>query len=143
MGIFDVKENIKREFTVGDVYDVDVVDLGMSGTLDDNARLVFKGYSLDEVLGEMKQTKLKTFERFFKKPTWIWISDFKFITLTGWRLKRWLGKWVKKRYITDPDNLRTDVLGAIKGVYVYNGEIIEWATEACFWFRFCKKEADF
>jgi len=140
MSVFDIKENIKYPIdTVGYWYHLDVVNLGMTGTLESNAVKVFKGYTLDEVLNEMKQTKLKRFNKFFEKPTWVWVGDFKFITLTGIRLRRWLKKWVKKQYLADVDYFRVDTIADVKGVYIDNGEVIEWATGACFWIRFIEK----
>ena len=140
MSVFDIKENIKYPIdTVGYTYDVDVWNLGMTGTFEDNAKKVFKGYTLDEVVEEMKKTKLKQFEKFFGKPTWVWIGAFKIITLTGWRLKRWLKKWVKHQYISDVDDLSTEIREGVKGVFIYNGEVIEWATGANFWIRFTPK----
>ena len=140
MSVFDIKENIQYPIdTVGFNYELDVVNLGMTGTLESNAVKVFKGYTLDEVLNEMKQTKLKRFNKFFGKPTWIWVGDFKVITLTGIRLKRWLKKWVKRQYLNDVDFFHTDTIADVKGVYIDNGEVIEYSAGASFWIRFIEK----
>lgn len=64
MGVFDTETNIKKEFTVGDFYTLDIVNLGMSGSLEEEAKKMFK-VGLNEMKQELKNTPLKKFERLF------------------------------------------------------------------------------
>ena len=152
MGVFDTKENIKKKFTVGDFYTLDIVNLGMSGSLEEEAKKMFK-VSLDDMRRELKNTPLKKFERlFFKFKT----RRFKnlngyyvYINLEGIRtlmLKWFLRKWVKKEYRSGYNNPYCDShirhredTRSTRYIHIYNGEVIEWATGANMMFVFRPK----
>ncbi len=148
MGVFDTQTNIKRNFIVGDFYEIVVSNGGMTGSLDDNAKKVFKpGVTLDDVIREMLNTPLKDFDKLFTHPLekWIYINGdgFRFNWIGMWRLKKFLRRWIKKEYIAgynkpscERDEIHTKSYAIIT---VYNGEVIESATGACFWFFFKRK----
>ena len=145
MGIFDIEENIKKDPTVGDFYNITISNLGMTGSLEENAEKVFKGFTLDEVREGIKNAPIKEFDKLFIYPTGKWINlpngdGFHIVWIGGWRLRRFLKKWVKKQYITDVDDLHWDIRpNGNRFIQIYNGEVIEMATGAGFGFWFEKK----
>ena len=151
MGVFDTKENIKKEFTVGDFYTLDIVNLGMSGSLEEEAKKMFK-VGLNEMRQELKNTPLKKFERlFFEFKT----RQFKnlngyyvYIDLEDIRtlmLKWFLRKWVKKKYRSGYNKPRCDSRKyqeddkPTRYIHIYNGEVIEYAIGANMMFLFRPK----
>jgi len=144
MGVFDVKENIKKGFTVGDFYTLEVVNLGMSKSIEDEAVKMFK-VPFDQMKSELLATPLKKFERLFflftpKKVKnlvdgyYIYI-DFEEVRV--WMLKRFLRKWVKRQYRSGynkpycESNIRYQgETKSTKYIYIYNGEVIEWSSGA-------------
>lgn len=152
MGVFDTKENIKKVFTVRDFYTLDVVNLGMSGSLEEEAKKMFK-VSLDDMIRELKNTPLKKFERLFfefktkrfKNPNGYYV----YIDLENIRtlmLKWFLRKWVKKKYRSEYNSPHCEShirhLGddrPTRYIHIYNGEVIEWATGANMMFVFRPK----
>ena len=151
MGVFDTQTNIKRDFIVGDFYEITVSNGGMTGTLEDNVKKVFKpGLTLDDVTEGMLNTPLKDFDKLFSHPLekWIYINGdgFQFDWIGMWRLKRFLKKWVKKEYITGYNKPYCEKLGkryvsdtGTPIITIYNGEPIEYSSAACFWFFFKRK----
>ncbi len=110
MSVFDINENIKKEFTVGDFYVLDIIYLGMSENLEDELKKMFK-ISLDQMRHELLNTPLKQFERLFfnfipkkiKKPNELYYFYVIHINLEDIRtmmLKWFLRKWVKREYIS-------------------------------------------
>ena len=145
MSIFTIEENIKKDFTVGDFYTLKIFNLGMSGSLEEEAKKMFK-VSLSEMKQELKNTPLKEFERlFFKSDQWGIIrinpKDMRvgsYIRML--MLKRFLRKWVKKKYRSGYNN--PYCMGgdkSIKYIHIYNGEVIEYATGANMMFVFNPK----
>ena len=55
MSVFDINENIKNEFTVGDFYVLDIIYLGRSENLGDELKKMFK-ISLDQMRHELLNT---------------------------------------------------------------------------------------
>ncbi len=151
MGVFDTRTNIKKDFTVGDFYEVVISNGGMTGSLEDNAKKVFKpGVTLDDIMCGMKSTPIDEFNKLFKYPLrkWIYINGdgFRFDWIGMWKLKRFLKKWVKKEYITGYNKPYCEKAGKRYSgdvgtliITIYNGEVIESATGACFWFFFKRK----
>ncbi len=151
MGVFDTQTNIKRDFVVEDFYEVTISNGGMTGTLEDNAKKVFKpGVTLDDIMQGMKSTPINEFNKLFKYPLrkWIYIGGdgFRFNWIGMWRLKRFLRKWVRKEYITGYNEPYCEKAGKRYSgdvgtliITIYNGEVIESATGACFWFFFKRK----
>lgn len=152
MSLFDTEENIKKDFTVGDFYTLDVVNLGMSGGLEEEAKKMFK-VSLNEIIREFINTPLKRFERLFFnfKPKKIRKLNgyYVYIDLEGIRtlmLKWFLRKWVKKKYRSGYNNPHCEShirdrgdTGPTRYIYIYNGEVIEYATGANMMFVFSPK----
>ena len=148
MGVFDVKENIKKEFTVGDFYTLDIVNLGMSGSLEEEAKKMFK-VSLSEMRQELKNTPLKKFERLFfefKTRRFKNLNGFYvYIDLEGIRtlmLKWFLRKWVKKKYRSGYNSPHCNSLWTDKStkyIHIYNGEVIEYSSGANMMFMFRPK----
>ena len=148
MSVFDNESNIKRDFTVGDFYELAVSNGGMTGTLQDNAKKVFKpGVTLDDIMYDMRSTPINEFNRLFKydlrKRININGNGFRFNWIGMWRLKRFLRKWVKREYLSGYNNPYCEIRDASLPwnivITVYNGEVIESATGACFWFFFKRK----
>lgn len=157
MGVFDTQTNIKKDFTVGDFYEVVINNGGMTGSLEDNAKKVFKpGVTLDDIRGGMESTPIDEFNKLFKYSLrkWIYINGdgFRFNWIGMWRLKRFLRKWVKKEYLSGYNNPYCELQNTRVSldtdwrrwpwdvvITVYNGEVIESATGACFWFFFKRK----
>ena len=143
MSLFDVKENIKKDFTVGDFYTLEVVNLGMSGSIEDEAQKILK-VPFYQMQREILETPLKKFERLFFtfKPKKVKNLNGYYIyidleDLRVWMLKRFLRKWVKKKYRSGynkpycESNIRyKGETKSTKYIYIYNGEVIEWATGA-------------
>lgn len=152
MGIFDTKENIKKKFTVGDFYTLDVVNLGMTGSLEDEAAKMFK-VPFDQMKSELLSTPLKKFERLFflftpkkvKNPYGYYVYiDFEEVRV--WMLKRFLRKWVKKKYRSGynkphcESNIRYAGESKLtRYINIYNGEVIEWSSGANMMFMFRPK----
>ena len=143
MGVFDTEANIKKGFTVGDFYTLEVVNLGMSKSIEDEAVKMFK-VPFDQMKSELLSTPIKKFERLFflftpKKVKnldgyYIYI-DFEEVRV--WMLKRFLRKWVKRQYRTGYNKPHCESNIRYEGdtrptryIYIYNGEVIEWATGA-------------
>ena len=142
MSLLNIEENIKKDFTVGDFYEVFISNGGMTGTLEDNAKKVFKpGVTLDDIMCDMKSTSINEFNSLFKYPISKWIGM--------WRLKKFLRKWIRKKYLSGHNKPYCEIRNIRVGlaswptnviiISVYNGEVIEGATEACFWFLFKRK----
>jgi len=165
MSLFDTQTNIKKDFTVGDFYEINVTNSGMTGTLEDNAKKVFKsGVTLGDVVCDIKETPIETFNKIFKYPLEKYIcfsKDYKYgLNWIGmWKLKRFLKKWVKRKYLSGYNEPDCDTLHNPNNINdyhyyhyhsswsfpwdifiaIYNGEVIESATGACFWFFFKRK----
>ena len=153
MGVFDVKENIKKKFTVGDFYTLEVVNLGMSKSLEDEAAKMFK-IPFDQMKSELLATPLKKFERLFftfqpKRVKSLVDEYYIYIDLEDlrvWMLKRFLKKWVKKKYRSGYNKPYCESNIRYQGddkptryIYIYNGEVIEWAIGANMMFMFRPK----
>ncbi len=150
MGVFDTQINIEKGFAVGDFYEIIVSNGGMTGSLEDNAKKVFKpGVTLDDIMCDMKSTPIDEFNKLFKYPLrkWIYINGdgFRFNWIGMWRLKKFLKKWVKKEYLSGYNNPYCEIRNVDLSlpwdviITVYNGEVIESASGACFWFFFKRK----
>lgn len=152
MGVFDTETNIKKGFTVGDFYTLEVVNLGMSKSIEDEAVKMFK-VSFDQMKSELLSTPIKKFERLFflftpKKVKnldgyYIYI-DFEEVRV--WMLKRFLRKWVKRQYRTGYNKPHCESNIRYQGdnrptryIYIYNGEVIEWSSGANMMFMFRPK----
>jgi hypothetical protein len=142
MGVFDTKENIKKVFTVGDFYTLEVVNLGMSKGIEYEAAKMLE-VPFDQMKSELLSTPLKKFERLFftfqskkvKLDGYYIYIDFE--EVRAWMLKRFLRKWVKKEYRSGcnkpycESNIRYEgETKSTKYINIYNGEVIEWATGA-------------
>ena len=145
MSVFDTEENIKNGITVKDFYDLEVINLGMSGSLEEEAKKMFK-VSLDEMIHELNNTPLKKFERLFFKPRQWRIKNidgfYMQIDLEGIRelmLKWFLRRMVKKKYRSGYNSPFCSSSGDYKFINIYNGEVIEWATGANMLFKFKHK----
>ena len=151
MSIFDA-DIIERDFLVKDFYTLEVVNLGMSKDLEDEAKKMFK-VSFDQIQQEFLNTPLKRFERLFfnfdpmkiKKPN----GFYMYIDLEWVRtlmLKWFLRKWVKKEYRSGYNaphcnsNIRyADESKSTRYINIYNGEVIEWSSGANMMFMFRPK----
>lgn len=143
MGVFNVKENIKKDFTVGDFYTLQVFNSGMSRCIEDEAQKILK-VPFYQMQREILETPLKKFERIFFtfKPKKVKNLDGYYIYIDleevrVWMLKRFLRKWVKREYRTGYNKPHCDSrpryetdTKSTKYIHIYNGEVIEWTTGA-------------
>ena len=152
MGVFDTKTNIKKDFTVGDFYTLEVVNLGMSKSLEEEAQRMLK-VPFPQMKSELLSTPLKKFKRLFSLFTpkkvinpygyYVYI-DFEEVRV--WMLKRFLRKWVKKEYRSGYNKpycySGISYLGEenhTKYIHIYNGELIECSSEANMMLMFIPK----
>ena len=139
MSLFDT-DIVERDYLVKDFYELHVVNLGMMGSCEQEARVLFKGFTLGEVYDGMKNTPLDKFESLFEGDTYVQRGVFRFITRKGRKLRKYLGQWVKKEFIRDCEDLYRESHGDRRILYVSNkSKVIEWATTAKIMFVFIKK----
>ena len=148
MSVLDIDTNIKKKFTVGDFYTLQVVNLGMSGSLEEEAEKMFK-VSFDQIQCELLNTPLKRFERlFFGLDIKDIDNHYIYIDLKDLRtlmLKWFLRKWIKRKYRSGYNKPFCDTYThdknfvSTKYINIYNGEVIEGVTGANMMFVFTPK----